>query len=661
MIRMTVFSAQELLKRHSIDFVESRKGKYTTDCPNCSGNYLNVEIKRDGVVWFCQSCQQGAGEKFEQAKPTGELGPIKAVYDYTDETGKLLFQVLRFEPINGAKEFRQRTGPDQEKWSIKGVRIVPFNLPAVLEAIANEQTVFVCEGEKDVLTLQRLGIVATCNPMGAQKWRREFNELLRGGDMVIAIDNDDPGREHGQLVAQNLLPVAKRVRLLDLAKHWPTIEVSDDVTDWIEQGGSPEALWSIVEQLPTLDEIKLNGSGNGHDEAKVNATPALRLYLPSVYIFPEATGIPGREWIHGGHYIRGAATATVAPGGTGKTTLSLYEAMIMAGEGYRVWYISGEDPRVEIDRRLAAHVQWHKSDLLRIQGNLFIDDRESYPIKLTKAARGASVVFDDQWIDLFAAGIRRNRLDVVTIDPFITFHTVPENDNTAMDMIIKRVSQVCIAERCCVEFSHHVRKPAQAQAEITVDDARGGGAIVNAVRSCRVINRMSTELAQQARVDLDKRSMYLRLDPGKRNMAPAESASWWRLVSVKIANGVDSVQAIERWEFPKLFGEVSVADAEAIREIVRKGESRADPRSPHWLGHDLAKRFKRDVNSKGDRIWMNAVIGTWLANGWFAKEQKFDPDLRKPRTFYVLSSGPADQTAADADSNIPPMTNTKRI
>ena len=124
---------RELLAEHNITYVESRKGKYTTQCPNCNGGYLNVELKRDGVVWYCQSCKEGNGEKFEQSDGgDAGLGPIKAVFDYTNETGERLFQVLKFEPLNSPKAFRQRTDPDQKKWSIKGVRIVPYRLPELI-------------------------------------------------------------------------------------------------------------------------------------------------------------------------------------------------------------------------------------------------------------------------------------------------------------------------------------------------------------------------------------------------------------------------------------------------------------------------------------------------------------------------------------------------
>jgi len=138
-------------------------------------------------------------------------GRIVATYDYVDESGELLFQVVRFEP----KDFRQRRhgrpsdDPDRIKdgwcWSVRGVRQVPYRLPELIEAIANGQPVWIVEGEKDVDNLYRLGVPATCNAGGAGKWRAELNEYFRGADVIIVQDNDpqarnpDPPKGDGQL------------------------------------------------------------------------------------------------------------------------------------------------------------------------------------------------------------------------------------------------------------------------------------------------------------------------------------------------------------------------------------------------------------------------------------------------------------------------------
>jgi hypothetical protein len=244
-------SVQELLRRADIAYVENaRGGKYTTKCPHCGGGYLNVKIENGTVCWFCHGCGRGGPEPQPKPSANNGLGPIKACYDYTDELGRRLFQVLRFEPVGRPKKFFQRTGPDQEEWSIKGVRLVLFKLPELIEDLAQEHTVFVVEGEKDVLTLRRHNIPATTNPMGAQKWRPEFNQFFAGADVIVVGDHDEPGRDHVRKVAANLAPVVKRLRVLELAAIWPGIKPGDDVTDWFEYGGgTAEALWAAVERL----------------------------------------------------------------------------------------------------------------------------------------------------------------------------------------------------------------------------------------------------------------------------------------------------------------------------------------------------------------------------------------------------------------------------
>ena len=244
-----MMTAQEILTKHNIPYVATRKGKFTTTCSNCSGGYLNVELKRDGVVWYCPACEKGGGEKYEKPNGKDRLGDPTAIYDYHNENGTLLFQVLKFEPLNAPKKFLQRTDPNQKKWSIKGVRIVPYRLPELIKAVAANHIVFICEGEKDVETLRAHGVPATTNPMGAGKWWSSFNEFFRDADVVICGDNDQPGRDHVKLVAENLHGVAKRVRILELARFWSDIDESDDITDWFGRGGGAvEQLWKIVEQ-----------------------------------------------------------------------------------------------------------------------------------------------------------------------------------------------------------------------------------------------------------------------------------------------------------------------------------------------------------------------------------------------------------------------------
>ena len=102
-------------------------------------------------------------------------GPAIAVYDYTDETGKLLFQVLR----TAGKKFPQRI-PDQSRktgwqWNLDGTRRVLYRLPKVIEAVRDGEIIYVCEGEKDVHAIERRGRGRDLQP----RRRREMAARVR--------------------------------------------------------------------------------------------------------------------------------------------------------------------------------------------------------------------------------------------------------------------------------------------------------------------------------------------------------------------------------------------------------------------------------------------------------------------------------------------------
>lgn len=178
-------------------------------------------------------------------EPRPEPKRIVAVYPYTDEAGKHLFDVVRFEP----KDFRQRHADG--RWGLNGARRVPYRLPALIEAVAAGETVYVVEGEKDVHAVVMTGAVATCNPGGAGKWRADWSEYFTGAQVVVIADDDGPGHQHAQDVARHLAGAAKHVaimlpavgakdpaehlgmgRTLDELRPFQHLRVVDDTEGW---------------------------------------------------------------------------------------------------------------------------------------------------------------------------------------------------------------------------------------------------------------------------------------------------------------------------------------------------------------------------------------------------------------------------------------------
>jgi len=161
---------------------------------------------------------------------------IVAEYPYADETGKLLFQNVRYEP----KDFRQRR-PDGNggwAWNLDGVRRVLYRLPEVMAA----SDVLFVEGEKDADTGEALGLTSTTSG-GAESWRAEFSETLRGKRITIISDADVPGRKHAQRVAESLHSKAASVKVIELPG-------AKDLSEWVEHGGTREALLDLIHAAP---------------------------------------------------------------------------------------------------------------------------------------------------------------------------------------------------------------------------------------------------------------------------------------------------------------------------------------------------------------------------------------------------------------------------
>ena len=142
-----------------------------------------------------------------------------------------------------------------------------FHLNEVTEAIANDHAILIAEGEKDVLNLERIGLPTTCNPGGASepgkksKWRKEYSEALRGADIIIVPDHDLAGYAHADAIASMSAGLAKSVRILKLAHHWPDCPKGEDVSDWLAAGHTREQLDALIEHA---EETKSGKKTNGH-------------------------------------------------------------------------------------------------------------------------------------------------------------------------------------------------------------------------------------------------------------------------------------------------------------------------------------------------------------------------------------------------------------
>jgi hypothetical protein len=174
----------------------------------------------------------------------GKWPPIRARFPYHDENNVLLFEVVRFDTEDRNMRFRQRRPDGKGGWfgNLEGIRWVLYRLPQLIAAVKVGERVLLTEGERDVNTAVEHGYAATTMPGGVGKWRAEYDEFLRGADVVIVSDNDPPGQAHAAELAKRLSKVAARVRAI--------IFPQKDLTEWVEAGGTREQLDARIEQAP---------------------------------------------------------------------------------------------------------------------------------------------------------------------------------------------------------------------------------------------------------------------------------------------------------------------------------------------------------------------------------------------------------------------------
>jgi hypothetical protein len=242
-----------------------------------------------------------------------------AAYDYKDEAGALLYQVVRFEP----KDFRQRR-PDGRggwTWKLDGALRVLYRLPE----LKGRDAVLIVEGEKDVDRAWSLGFPATCNAGGASKsaehpkWLEDYTQQLVAAGIVRVVvvpDNDEPGRAHAEHIARSCQGAGLHVRLVTL----PDVPPKGDLSDYLASHGKSELLavlkTAAVYEPSRVPVATVGGGGRDDDD---NET------------VPSDTGWPAPLSRAAYYGIFGAIVDTLAPQTEADPAAILVQTLAMCG------------------------------------------------------------------------------------------------------------------------------------------------------------------------------------------------------------------------------------------------------------------------------------------------------------------------------------------
>lgn len=365
------------------------------------------------------------------------------------------------------------------------------------------------------------------------------------------------------------------------------------------------------------------------------------------YAWPDPATIPTRPWLMGHWLLRGEVTVIIAPGGTGKSTignaiaLSLASGRPLLGKplprgAQAAWVYNLEDGREELDRQLSAAAMFYGIGPDDCAERLLVDSGLDQPLCTATDDRDGFALAEEVFTQLEGT-IRARSIAVVTVDPFVSSHQAQESDNGAIDAITKRWKRLAKNTGCAVVLVHHTKK--LGGREVTAEDGRGAVALRDAARVVLPINPMSDREAEELGItDPQLRRSLVRIDMGKANRAPPDAATWIKLESQSLGNGVDGepsdfVGVATPWDKPDIFHGLTARDLYEVQQRVKAGEYRESAQAKEWVGHAVADVVGLSPDRDKGRI--KAILRTWFSTGALAVERRVD-NKGNDRPFVVI-------------------------
>ena len=392
-----------------------------------------------------------AGEPFNDTRLLQRGYQLTRVFDYTLADKTLLYWQNRYDlkpdipPLKERprKRFLPHRKVNGQDVVGAGDRHVLYNWPAVMRA-GPGGTVFAPEGESKVDALTKAGWLATT--VLSHDWAPECVAALTGYHVIILQDHDREGEILANDARAKLAPVAASVRIVPYPHLWAHLSLEqrggdaepapgEDIKDWLDKRkGDAAKLLDICREVPA--------------DGIISAKP---------YQFPAEADIPKWLWLYGWHLLRSEVAGTAAMGGTGKSTLSIVEALAMASgrallgpfvpTPLRVVLINLEDTRNTMDKRIAAVMRQYDLTAADVGNRLIVIAKGEVKVKIAKQRRSGDVERNEQDIAALIRLMREHRADVLSVDSFIRTHRVNENDNSAIQEVVECFEDVAVEAR----------------------------------------------------------------------------------------------------------------------------------------------------------------------------------------------------------------------
>lgn len=277
----------------------------------------------------------------------------------------------------------------------------------------------------------------------------------------------------------------------------------------------------------------------------------------------DVTKIAPRPWLIDRMLMLRELTLLIAPGSAGKSSLSLAIAAHLAiGKDFGPWkahykcksiVFNGEDDVAEQSRRLYAVCQMYQLDYEAVKANILLISADELDLKIVSAPQRTAIV-NDAIVNQLIEFANNPEIGLVIYDPLIDIHDVSEDDNPAMNVVMRAMKRIAKQANVATLICHHTTKGGNAKQEDRIGNAeigRGASGIVYKARIAFTLLNASQSDCEEYGLQEHERKYWVRLDDAKMNLTLAsDKPVWYKRETVCLPNG-DAVGVLKYTEMQK--------------------------------------------------------------------------------------------------------------
>jgi putative DNA primase/helicase len=477
---------------------ESKRAVNTTLSPTALPPLPNVDPAKPTLPHRTQPDNDGKPRFLmvgNEGPPRGDAEKRRHVFVRESEPVRIKVMLKNGGAVNW---YRVRDADGTLGWQARkpdGFTPVPYlggADPFDREVIADE--IYWPEGEKDVDTLNRLGLLATTFGGTGDGLPEGCATYFAGRNVVVLADNDAGGRQHAEKKAALVAPVAASVRVV----HFGELSEKGDVSDWIALGKDRGDLERRVDETPSWKPARV-----------VESPPIAGLDVVCMADVKPAS----IEWLWPNWVAIGKVSVLAGEGGRGKSTILCDLAArttasdrwpdgAAASPAGGVIILAAED---DLGDTLAPRLRAAGADMARVFVIRSVRDEK-------QKRRGFNLQADLERLEAEIG--KRDNIRLIIIDPVSSYlGPVDSHKNADVRAVLEPLGEMAARMRVAIICNNHFSKGGGSANSRVI----GSVAFVNQARAAFIVTP-----------DEEDRTRML-LIPSKMNIAPIRHGLAFRI------------------------------------------------------------------------------------------------------------------------------------